>query len=97
MSYYYGLLDPQFNKRKTGRQLYSAPFTDQDFDIASPGAYVQLTGPTINSTQGIDVMENGVLLREGVSNSWTRDIGNNRIVFNFTLPTTSWVRVRLYI
>jgi len=43
----------------------------------------------------IEVLVNGIEVREGASYSWTRDSANNRITMQETLPNNAWVRVKL--
>ena len=72
------------------------PFSVADFDVGAGGATDFALGEDINSTQFIEVHVNGREQREGGSNDWTRDITNDKIIFNFTVPENAWVRIRVY-
>lgn len=82
--------------KNSGFAFTSGGFADQDFDVGVGGQTTFTATATITSTKQIDVWSNGVLMREGASNDYTRNTGTNQIVFNFTVPQNSWVRIRIY-
>jgi hypothetical protein len=49
---------------------------------------------TLTSKAALAVLRNGQDLNEGPSNDFTRDIANNKIVFNYTVPRNSIVKIR---
>jgi hypothetical protein len=91
------LVDELTGKKKRGPSLagLTGGFTDEDFDIIAPTNFLPLT-EDITLTQKIDIWVNGVLLREGSSYSWERNIDDNEINFNSTIPENAWVRVRVF-
>ena len=91
------LLDEITGKKKRGPLLssISGGYVDEDFDIIAPTSFVPLNVDIEIGTK-IDVFLNGILLREGSSNSWERNADDNEIVFNTTVPENAWVRVRIF-
>lgn len=71
-------------------------FVSEAFDIGVGGAsFVQLTA-IIDADQTIEVSINGVDKREGATNDWTRDVGNQKILFNYTIPQNAYIKVKVY-
>lgn len=54
------------------------------------------SGATITSTNTLEFERNGQRLYEGVTNDYTRDSGNNKIVTNYSIPEGSEIRFRVY-
>lgn len=44
----------------------------------------------------LNVFVNGVETREGVSDDYTRDDVNRKIIFNYTVPADSWVEIEVF-
>jgi hypothetical protein len=85
-------IQTQLNAKKN---ISTPTFSDEDFDIVSPTSFVSLVADITTSTL-IDVYINGVLVREGALNVWTRENTLNRILFNDSVAAGAWVRVRLF-
>jgi hypothetical protein len=82
--------------KNSGFAFTSGGFADQEFDVGIGGQTTFTATATITSTKQIDVFYNGVLMREGAGNDYTRNTGTNQIIFNFTTKQGSWVRIRIY-
>jgi len=76
-----------------------APFDENVFLVAANEGATEflLDGiATLTASCNLDVFRNGENLVEGALQDYTRDVGNNKVVFNYTVPKTSKVRVRVY-
>lgn len=92
MAFKHLLVDDTTGKYKRGSAPGSG--TDQDFDIGAGGVVEVTVSADLTVTTSIDVFINGKLTREGATKDWTRDIVNDKILFNYTVPENAWVRVR---
>jgi hypothetical protein len=83
------------------RRLGGAPLvlpTEEQFDVASgPGITEVTLAATFSGGTKIEVYVNGNLQREGASHSWQRSVGPKKILFNYTVPQSAWILVRLYL
>lgn len=70
-------------------------YFEQDFTVTTAQSQFTIVGATFDSGTKIKVYQNGQLKREGSTNDWQRDVGNNRINFNNSL-TNAWVHVEIY-
>ncbi len=70
--------------------------TNDDFDVGVGGqsTFVMATG-TVTADSIVDVYVNGRLMREGLTYDFSRNAANNQVVFNYTVPESAWVRVRI--
>jgi len=70
---------------------------DNHFDVGV-GGQTQFTCSLglVTSNNRIEIWNNGVMVREGASHDWQRNVGQNAIDFNYTVPENAWVLVRLY-
>ena len=94
----YLLVDDATGKRKRGTAVgvsASEPI-DEDFTIGGGGAVQVTLATAITAPQKLDVFVNGKMEREGASFDWLRNVGAQRIDFNYTVPQNAWVRVRRY-
>jgi hypothetical protein len=67
-----------------------------NFDVGAGGQSVFSVDPTpIAAETEIDVWINGRLMREGASDDYQRDTGNNEIEFNYTVDEDAWVFIRV--
>lgn len=74
----------------------SGGFSDQDYDVGGGGRTTFTTAASFTSGSVIDVFRNGVLVREGALNEYTRNAGTSQIIFNYTVGQNGWVRIRIY-
>lgn len=70
--------------------------SDEDFTIGVGGATEVVLASAITSPQKLDVFVNGKMEREGASFDWQRNVAEQKITFNYTIPQNAWVRVRRY-
>jgi hypothetical protein len=89
----------QFNeatgKFKRGPIIPPVGYIDEEFDTTSTETTFAVV-ENFTATQKIDVYVNGTLKREGVSKDYTRNDVANSITFAVGIPTSSWVRVRVW-
>jgi len=74
----------------------SANFTDEKFTVGAGGQSVFALAGVIDAETNIDVWVNGQKIFEGASSDWVRDIVNEEIEFNNTIPENSFVVVRIW-
>lgn len=96
MALNYALIDTVSGKLKNSGVAPGTPFSDQDYDVASDMTTFTATGD-ITASNKVDVFHNGLLMREGASNDFTRNAATDQITFNFTVKTGAWVRIRIYL
>lgn len=76
-------------------RVFTEAIIEFNYDVGVGGQSVfSATGLTAEQT--VDVWVNGRLVREGGSNDYARDIGNEEIDFNYTVPENAHVRIRLH-
>lgn len=100
MANYYLVVDSVTGRTSRGGQSVSGSFDgffDQEFDVGVGGQTQFVVTQTFTADSKIDVYVGGVLKREGASYDFQRNVGANRIDFNFTVPQTYWVRVRVFV
>lgn len=79
------------------RTLVSAGgFTDNDFDVGGGGQTTFTIPGGLTVQTKVDVLRNGQLMREGASRDYQRNTGTGQIIFTYTVPQNSWIRVRVY-
>ena len=71
-------------------------FIDYDFDVSGGGVTNFPIPADITALQKIDSWVNGSMRREGGSEDWTRDNGNDEINYNQTVEENAWVRIRVF-
>ena len=69
--------------------------TITDFDVGIGGQSQFIIG-TITSQTYIEVLVNGVELREGATYDYERNVGSSRIDMNYTVPQNAWVRIKVF-
>lgn len=77
------------------RKRLNALFVDTHFTVAS-GAGTNFTVTGLTASNLVDVFVNGVLLLEGASASYQRNVGANQIQFLTNQPDNAQVRVRIW-
>lgn len=97
MAMKYALIDEATGNIKRGLQASTgALFVDQKYEVGSGGQQnFPVTQPFLSGTL-IDVFVNGILMDEGSTNDYQRNVTLNRIEFNNNVPTPSKVRIRVY-
>ncbi len=71
-------------------------FVVEEFDVGAGGVTEVQLVTDVWAGQTIDVMINGVEKRLGASHDWTLDDGNNKILFNYSIPQNAWIKVKIY-
>lgn len=66
-----------------------------EFDIPPEGGQAFMIQPFLLTTP-IKVSLNGVLCREGATQTWQRDVDNNIIFFNNSIPGPGWVLIEVW-
>jgi len=70
-------------------------YSDQSFTVGGGGQTTfVITGRTINSTDPIQVWQNG--LEDVETTDWTRNTGTNSVVYNSTVPQNAVIKVRTW-
>ena len=93
------LLTVKFDTATGKFQGYAAsatPPVDQDYDVGVGGQSEFVVTAPITIGAKIDVFVNGQKKREGASYDYTRDVGNNKIIFGATIPQNAWVQIRVW-
>lgn len=83
-------------RNAANRRLRDVFGTVYDFDVASPQTEFTGIAALVAADQRVDVLVNGKELREGATHDFQRDVGATKIVFNYSIPQSAWVRVRVY-
>lgn len=93
------MLQPIFIDTSTGgfKAKSTAPKVF-DFDVTDDAGQTQfnVTAGYLTASSYVEASVNGREYREGASYDWQRDVGNNRITFNVTIPKYAWVRIKIY-
>lgn len=72
-------------------------FIEAVYAVASPTTdFPAPSGSTITADNMVEFDRNGQGLFEGASDDFTRDVGNNKVVSNYSIPAGAKVRVRVY-
>lgn len=84
-------------RNSANRRLRDIYGTTYDFDVGG-GGQTEFTGlaTLVASDQRVDVLVNGKELREGATFDFQRNVGATKIVFNYSIPQSAWVRIRVY-
>lgn len=72
----------------------SAPFTDTFATATASQVNFSVTGLT--ATGKVDVYVNGVLMEEGATEDYQRNVASNRIEFNVGQTVNARVRIRVW-
>ena len=67
----------------------------EDFDTVTPITDFTSANAFSNGSN-IEVYRNGTLMREGATKDFQRNTGMQKIIFNSAVPTSAWVRIRIY-
>jgi hypothetical protein len=89
------LVDDTTGRKHLGGAPATLP-TEENFDVGIGGVTSVTTANTFTALTKIEVLINGLLVREGSGNSWTRTVGNT-ISFTETIPENAWILVKLYL
>jgi hypothetical protein len=71
-------------------------FIAEEFDVSTGGVANVVLATTIDVGTKIEVLINGAKKREGASFDWQRNVGLNRIDFNYTVLANAWIEVKIY-
>ena len=96
MALNYALIETANGKIKNSGVAAGATFSDQDYDVVGDQTVFTTTGD-ITASNKVDVFHNGILMREGGSNDYSRNAGSDQITFTFTVKAGAWVRIRIYL
>ena len=96
MAQNYALIDTATGQLKnSGVTFATALAADQLF--TSTGQTTFTVTAIFTSVQMVDVYAGGILTAESVSLDWTRNTSTNQITFNYTVPSGTQVRVRVWV
>ena len=83
----------------TGKPSFGPTYSEAAVQVVADGGVtaVSLVGLlTLTSTCLLQVFRNGQDLFEGASLDYTRDVTNNQILFNYTIPKNAKLKFRVY-
>lgn len=79
------------------RVLVSAGgYIDNDFDVGGGGLTTFTIPGGLTVQTKVDVLRNGQMMREGATKDYQRNADTGQIIFNYTVPQNSWIRVRVF-
>lgn len=89
------VVDTANNKKqkKTVAQMMSTLYDDQKYTVSGSQSQFVVT-KTFDVNSKIDVFWNGTLMDEG--DDYTRNVPSNRIDFNYSLPNSAKVMIRVW-
>ena len=84
----------------TGKTFFGSTFSEGavvvNADLGITEVVLSAVSLTLTTTCLLEVIRNGQDLLEGASLDFTRDVANNKILFNYTVPKNAKLKFRVY-
>lgn len=99
MAYLYRRINTDTGLEECVSSVSTKAFEEATFQVIAPAGIseVSLLGyATLTASSAVVVTRNGQDLFEGGLRDFTQDVVNNKILFNYTVPYRSLIKVRVY-